>query len=54
MDLKRSVKNKTLVHALRQELDAGEAEAIVSSFDIKAIYLLWMKESDVKLLAILA
>jgi predicted nucleic acid-binding protein len=37
---KRAVKNRELVQALRQELDAGEAEAIALSLEIGAEQLL--------------
>lgn len=36
----QSVTNKTLVHALQQELDAGEAEAIVLTMEMQAELLL--------------
>ena len=36
----QSVTNTTLVHALRQELDAGEAEAIVLTMEMQAELLL--------------
>jgi hypothetical protein len=37
---KRAVKNRELVQALQQELDAGEAEAIALSLEIRAELLL--------------
>lgn len=37
---KKEVSNVTLVHTLRQELDAGEAEAIVLALEMKADLLL--------------
>jgi len=50
---RRSVHNVSLVHALRQDLDAGESETIAWLWSWRRIFLLWTNGLDGTRLAIL-